>query len=67
MTEFDYHVIALVPPEPPFDVQHAIEVLSSQGYHAERAEGPIRSASACCKAMAGASLRGWKTTTRRAR
>jgi hypothetical protein len=38
MTEFDYHVIALVPPNPPFDLQAAIEALRSARYKAERTE-----------------------------
>lgn len=38
MADFDYHVVALIPPEPRFDVQHAIETLNSTGYKAERVE-----------------------------
>ena len=38
MSDFDYHVVALIPPDPRFDIEAVIETLSLQGYKAERAE-----------------------------
>jgi hypothetical protein len=38
MAEFDYHVIGVVPPDPPFNLHTVIEALKSARYKAERAE-----------------------------